>query len=167
MGIAWGRSILYFLIVAAIGLGLSFFTDAKRDSSGNVVESGTQTFSQLQVGDCIERTNSDGPDPVPSSQGDYSFNVVPCDQPHIWEVFGLESISDSDYSEAAITQQSELHCTDEFSSYVGVDYSFSSLTFQWYQPTKETWSDGDRLITCLVASGDKSMRTGSLRNYNG
>lgn len=167
MRIAWGRSLFYFLILAGVGAGISHFTDAQRSSDGTVTKAGTQTFDQLHIGDCIEKTSSDGPSPAPSSEGDSSFNVVPCSQPHIWEVFGQTAVTDSEFNDLTLQDESSSFCSNEFTTYVGVTPSYSSLRFEWYQPTQETWHSGDRLITCLAATSDKQMTTGSFKNYNG
>lgn len=141
-------------------------------SSSSERETSTTTSSEpqevdvfdLTVGDCIiEDLGGLGDDSVTVEGGQ---RTVPCSEPHTFEVYAEHRMSGSTFpgEEAAIDEASE-ECSLAFEPFVGMDYNDSELELFYLYPTKESWADGDRIVTCLI--GDPSgTNSGTLRGAN-
>jgi hypothetical protein len=128
---------------------------ATRDAdSGEVTGSGEINVFTLSVGDCMSDSTSE------SEVTD--VNVVPCDQPHDFEVYYDFSIPDGDWDEEAVYAAAEQGCLEQFPTFVGLSYEESLLDFSYYAPTQQSWEEGnDRIVSCFI--GDPSTQTtGSL-----
>lgn len=123
------------LVVVAASMGVD------RDSTGAVTSSGDLDFEDLRVGDCVV----DLPDGT-----SYGLTVLPCGQPHIYEVFGSFELPDIPYpGDDAVDTLSEDGCTERFSDYVDVPYDDSILDLEYFTPFEETWDD-DRGTLCVL-----------------
>lgn len=128
--------------------------DSTPGPSAGSTGSSTDVFT-LNVGDCINDADLEGKvSTVPN---------VDCAQPHDSEAFGGITIADGDFpGAAAVKTQSETGCSAQFATFVGIDYSASTLDYSYFYPTAESWAQGDREIVCLIADpGGKT--TGSLK----
>ncbi|MCC4908573.1 septum formation family protein [Microbacterium sp. cx-59] len=152
------------LLVASIGLlgGCAQIADlvgakpqATRDAeSGEVTGSGEINVFTLSVGDCMSDTTD--------AEEVTDVNVVPCDQPHDYEVYYDFSIPDGEWDQEAVYAAAEEGCYNEFPTFVGLSYEESLLDFSYYAPTQQSWDEGnDRIVSCFI--GDPSTQTtGSL-----
>jgi hypothetical protein len=140
----------------AVGLAYSISTSADRDSSGQITSEGPVTSTELAEGDCVNG--------LKESQQVFSLPAVPCAQPHEGEVFAVFDISAPDWpGETAVIQQAEKGCNDRLPSYAPAAADDPSLELFYLHPTKESWGQGDRLVTCMATDPAK-QRTGSLRD---
>ncbi len=142
----------------AVGAGrLATFDSTNRDSNGKIVDAGTISAFSVKVGDCLtgEAVNDQAVD---------DFRGVPCTDPHLYEVILDTPASSTDFSDAANTQEAESICRAAFQDYVGIPVEESLLTFNFLVPTQESWSAGDRKITCLVQNADDSSLSKSVKN---
>jgi hypothetical protein len=109
---------------------------------------------KLEVGDCFAEVSEGELMTVP---------VVPCSEPHIYEVYAQSSLPEGDFPGAdAILEQTEELCIAEFESFVGLSYEESVLDVFYLSPTEETWLVGDRAVTCSIYDPGEEV-TGSLR----
>ena len=155
-GMTWlGRCGASLLALAALGLaGCS--TDGPRNSAGQVTASAPADAFSLQLGDCTGPLTS-------GTVGEVT--LVPCAQPHAWEVFAATELQGDDFPGAGKVQDlAEEFCNDQFKTFIGLSVSKSDYHLTVLQPTKQTWNDaGDRQVTCLAGDGEGKVE-GSLRN---
>lgn len=148
-------------LAVLVGLGLVGCTSATRDEQGAVTEAGTEEVLALQVGDCIASlggTMADG-----DGVTDGVVDVVPCQEPHLYEVYSERRLSLPEFSDD-IPQMAEDFCSEQYSAFIGVDYEQSKYVFTSLYPTEEGWAlAGDRTISCIVHEDDLSAITGSLK----
>lgn len=123
------------------------------ETTQEIIEQGDADVFALRVGDCLTMVQGAEVETVP---------VVPCSEPHSDEVFFDFVLDDGDFpGDEAIAQAAEEGCVAEFPAFVGLAWEESTLDIGWYSPTSESWSNGDRVITCTIydPAGDV---TGSL-----
>jgi hypothetical protein len=129
----------------------------ERGADGAVTaEARTDAFS-LQVGDCIND---------PGTEDVSDITVLPCDEPHVFELFARTDMPDGDYPgvPAANTAASEF-CAPEFATYVGLEYDASVLELLYFYPVEDSWNAADdREIVCFVAEQGEKPVTGTLRD---
>lgn len=125
-----------------------------RDPDGQVTASVPTDAFSLQVGDCT------GPLTSGTVGG---VTLIPCAQPHAWEVFGATELPGEEYPGAGKVQDlAEEFCNGRFEAFIGVPVAKSTYHLTVLQPTKQTWKDaGDRQVSCLAGDGDGKIE-GSL-----
>jgi Septum formation len=109
---------------------------------------------KLEVGDCFAE--------VPEGEL-VTVPVVPCAEPHIYEVYAQLMIPEGDYpGDDAVFEQTDELCIAEFEPFVGLSYEESVLDVFYLSPTEESWLDGDRAVTCSIYDPGEDV-SGSLR----
>jgi hypothetical protein len=146
------------IVIAIVGGISRCVASPERGDSGEVVGAGTEAVTDIRYGDCLTEVVSDS-----SSMVSGDLPVVPCSQPHVYEVIGVVNSSAGTYTDSGISTEADNYCRSSFSSYVGVDVDDSSLTFFTLTPTSGSWGNGDREITCLIANQSESSVTGSYK----
>jgi hypothetical protein len=108
----------------------------------------------LDAGDCLAGFDDDAS----------WFRDVGCGEPHEAEVFVAHRFDDGPFpgTDEVDAVADELCFGDPFEDYVGRDYASSSVLSLVSAPTAETWSQGDRLLNCILT--DEGSRTGSFRD---
>jgi len=108
--------------------------------------------TSLQVGDCTAD--------FPMEDTVFDVPVVPCDRPHRFEVYANLKLDDGKWpGEDAIHSRSEKLCGDKLDAIVGDTDLPDGSGFSTLEPTRGTWSAGDRQVTCLLSfPGDRSGR---------
>lgn len=164
-GIIAGSVLTVLFVLAAIGLFVfSVFVGATAASG----ESGSSTdpFAPpvpSASGGGVEITPSD-----PSADDPYALFVgecldglasgviaddsfVDCAGPHTYEVYSTFAVADGAFpGDDALGNAAFEGCDAEFESFVGVPYGDSTLDWEYVGPTEQTWSDGDRSISCIL-----------------
>lgn len=130
--------------------------EAPRNSAGQVTSAVPADAFSLQLGDCTGALTS-------GTVGEVT--LVPCAEPHAWEVFAATELEGDDFPGAGTVQDlAEEFCNDQFKSFIGVAVNKSEWHLTVLQPTRQTWNDaGDRQVTCLAGDGEGKIE-GSLRN---
>jgi hypothetical protein len=146
------------LLVAIIGGISRCVANPERGDSGEVVGAGTEAVLDIRQGDCLPKFMSDT-----STLVSEDVPVVPCSDPHVYEVFGVADSTAESFNQSAIGTEADNYCLDAFTSYVGVNYDNSTLVFSSLVPTSSSWGQGDREITCLLANSDETTVTGSYK----
>lgn len=156
MGRAGGLGSLILLVAilcSSCAIGVDSATEPSRDEAGHVSEEGDLSVFHLRVGDCTQG----------SALGEVaSVGATPCDQPHAYEVFATASVEGEAYDSRAIDTFAQEACTREFATFVGVPVGDSVLDVTYLTPTADSFSRGDREVTCLVGAG-AAPSTGTLR----
>lgn len=155
-----------FLIYAIIGLGVVAYevaTEADRDATGSIVDSGNIDAFTIRLGDCFNDAgglDSEAAGEVSSLPG------VPCAEPHdneVYAVFDLgfvEFPGDEQMAEAAFGQ-----CLERFAGFVGADYETSTLDITAMYPSIQSWNtQNDREVICAVYDVNGGKLEGSVKN---
>jgi hypothetical protein len=128
--------------------------DTERNDEGEITEEGDVGVFSLQVGDCLNG----------SATGSVTgFDGVPCDQPHLYEVYATFDMADGDFDDAAVDTATEDCAGDLYTDYVGLDFQSSEFDAIPLTPTAESWAQGDREIVCMLTTLDGTQLTGSKR----
>lgn len=108
----------------------------------------------VKLGDCLSE--------IPDGDRVRTVKTVGCDEPHRGEVFAVLTMPDGDFpGQDAVTEYAN-RCAPELASYSPDAMTDDTVQLYVLFPTEETWSDGDRAVTC-VATLDPP-RTGSLKS---
>lgn len=144
--------------MAAAGVVLTGCSHAS--NSGN----GASVF-KLKVGNCVVP-------PTAIKAEISSVKVVSCTTPHTQEVFAevpygrlgttTSTTSDNYPGVAALQTYANGACLQDFASYVGVDYRYSSLFYTYMLPSARSWSSNDRTVVCLITTTGQPL-TASVR----
>ena len=120
--------------------------------------SSDQRADTLKVGDCFD-------DSAEMISGEEITRVpsVPCSEPHDNEVFHVTNYSGSSYSFDAISDFADRVCFSAFEPYVGRSYATSIIDFTWFVPTPDSWTRGDREVTCIAFHMNLEKLRGSVR----
>lgn len=145
-------AVIAFFVFAVVGSAM----DDAAGPGGDVLDpndgAGSQVLS-LQVGQCLDDV---------SSGLITDDNLVDCDLPHTYEVFGDIALPDGAFpGEDQIDTTAQQSCDAAFTSYVGIPYDQSTLDYNYVGPSTDTWAVGDRQIACLLTD-PAGQTTGSL-----
>jgi hypothetical protein len=154
-------------VVALIGLGPALasnvrdsLTGPQRDTDGTVVAGGTVSAFEIRPGDCFD---------IPDSAGESVFgaNLVPCDEPHLYEAYALYVYPDKAQVPYpgldAISELAESYCLEEFESFVAALWENSNLDFAYLYPQPDGWLVGDREVLCVLTRIDGEPMQGTMR----
>ena len=115
---------------------------------------------KLAVGQCLNGLREGGT--VTSA----NTRPVDCAKPHDNEVVGLVEVADQKAfpGDQVMVITAQAQCVPQFATYVGIDFNTSTLILIPIVPTETSWTTkGDRTIACVVASGDATQMTGSVK----
>lgn len=116
---------------------------------------GEGAVSALRVGQCLHQPGA--------SNAIEEVEVVPCDDPHDFEVFARVELPDGPYpGDDGVSDAAQPACTGRFAAYVGVEPSDSVLATGFLVPSEEGWDGGDREVVCLLYAPDERLQ-GSMR----
>lgn len=141
-----------FLFYAIIGLGVVAYnvaTQADRDASGNIVDSGNVDAFTIRLGDCFDDTGPLGTDEAGEIS---SLPGVPCSEPHDNEVYAVFDVSFEEFpGDERMADEAFGQCLDRFAGFVGTDYESSTLDITAMYPSSQSWSmQNDREVICAV-----------------
>jgi hypothetical protein len=119
---------------------------------------GEQRAASLAVGDCFDDTEA-----MFTEEEIFRVPSVPCTQPHDNEVFHVAQYPGSAYARDDIEEFADRVCYSAFGPYVGRSYETSIVDYSWFMPTPDSWSLGDREITCIAFHMDFEKLRGSVR----
>ena len=90
--------------------------------------------------------------------------VVPCAEPHAFEVFATTELPEGDYPGIGEADaQAQEFCRSQFSAFIGVEYDASVLELQYFYPVESGWTSvGGRSIVCLVGNAGGEPARGTL-----
>ncbi len=145
-------------VVAVVGV-VGAVTAANRDDSGEIVGAGTLHIADVRVGDCFDLNDGSDLEEV----GD--IRAIPCDEPHAFEAYFTSELPDGEFpTRSALDAATESACLPAFEPFVGRDYETSELYVTTFEPTPESWGQGDHTILCVLSTFDAATPlTGSVR----
>ena len=143
------------LLLSGCGSLDGLLAGVQRDEDGSISAGGDLGAASLAVGDCFDDFNQGG---VTSS-----VTAIPCDEPHVYEVFHDFRLPDGEYpSQTVIDDAVTEECDPAFEEFVGVSFDESTLDYFFFSPTEEGWQFDDQLVSCVI--GTEGVRvTGSTR----
>lgn|GEM_PF-3002485 len=123
------------------------------------------------AGDCIAIATADGLGLPYSPYGEEV--VVPCDQPHQWEVLAADGAAFGDNPGASMPEPDEVYagtseaCETGFAELVGGTPFDSSLELVHYMPDALEWERGDRYTACVATVTREAEPTLVDRSFRG
>ncbi|WP_182377261.1 DUF4190 domain-containing protein [Nocardioides sp. WS12] len=118
----------------------------------------------LVTGDCFDDTVLGDLESAQHGAADGQLHRVPCNGPHQFEVYGKFVITGDKFpGDAAIIKETD-RCLPLFKDYVGRSFSRSTYESYSYHPSEDSWSMGDRTVTCVLSDPDVRERTRSAKN---
>ncbi|MEZ5410974.1 MAG: septum formation family protein [Acidimicrobiales bacterium] len=144
------------VLVALAGCG-SDRGEPPRDSTGQVLAPTTVDALDIHLADCFNN---------PGVESVEEVMVVPCAEPHDFEVFHSFQLADGPYpGDDKVQDEWFKGCLAEFEAFVGTKFDESALDVSAIYPTEQTWNElEDREVLCSVTAIDGTRRTGSARN---
>lgn len=143
-----------WLVLAAVVITVEVTAQADRDDAGTIVGSGSLAPENLRVGDCLNEYDAD-------SDAVYKVAAVPCSEQHEAEVYAVLSLDIVDFpGDGPLEEIVGDRCIDALESVSPEVFDDESYGVYWYQPSEETWEDGDRGVQCLATTEDP--QTGSI-----
>jgi hypothetical protein len=132
-----GLWVLLIVVVLAVGA----LTDAERDSSGRVQETGSESVFDLREGDCVND--------LEEGEDELTVEVTPCAEPHDGEVLLGFQLPDGDYPGTdAVFRVADRRCGRALDA-LASSAPAGTNPFYFY-PTEDSWSLDDREIMCLA-----------------
>ncbi len=156
----WQRLPVGWLVVGALvvagGIGGLIF-NASRSSTGEIDRSGDLTANDLRLGDCFDLKD-------PEAEEVFDVTAHPCTEAHEYEVVFVGNMTQGAFpTDDDVTTFVVDNCGPAFATYVGVDYSSSTLDLSWLSPTTGSWNDGDRSVQCAVYAPANARLTTSAK----
>ena len=144
-------------MIIGIAAIYSFFTDSRRDNSGEVVAEGRESVFDLRVGDCISE--------MKDGEQVGTTTVVPCSAPHDYELFANFDLEAMAYpGEEAVVELTTQGCIARFAGYFQIAYEESALEVSAFYPTQDSWARAaDRGVSCLGYRMDGQPMVGKVR----
>jgi hypothetical protein len=136
-----GGVLAFVLVLVVVAVALVLF------------RTGNTTATDVKVGDCLSE--------IPSGDKVVRVKTVGCDQPHAGEVFAVLSMPDGPFPGQAAVEAYHEKCGPELARYSPAAMADNSVQLYVLYPTADTWSDGDRAVTCIATLSPP--RTGSIR----
>ncbi len=133
---------------------------APRDASGAITAPADAAAMTIRIGDCMNEPADGEIESVP---------VVPCTEPHEFEIFHEFNLQVEDFPQTDDAMDALVlpACDAAFASFVGRGVEDSRLDYFTLTPTPESWSENkDRTIQCAIGDPENVKTTGSLRGSN-
>ncbi len=113
----------------------------------------TAIATDMKVGDCISE--------VPTAAEVMTLPTIDCAKPHAGEVFAVLDMPDGAYPGATAIDQWQNKCPAALATFSPQAATDDTVSVYVLYPTPDTWSKGDRAITCIATLDPK--RSGSLK----
>lgn len=105
----------------------------------------------LEAGTCFDDL---GEVPLRAFASGAEVGVVPCGQPHRYELFARVAIEGAPGEawpgSSVADERADLACIDAFEEFVGSEWEISGLDYLHLAPTEGRWNDGDRRASCAL-----------------
>lgn len=131
-----------------------------RDLSQPAENAVPEGVENLEVGDCYDPA----PDP---SQRSVLVLLVPCEQPHQYEVYAVGSFPEGRRAaypgDDIVRNYAEERCFEAFEGFVGQIWRDSLLDIETWFPTYNSWTQGaDRKLSCVLFHRNRADLTGTM-----
>ncbi len=99
--------------------------------------------NQLDTGDCFNVLEAEGGLIEGASRR-------PCDQAHRFQVVGSIDIADPTYPDESRIERLASGCIRLFEDFLGITHDDSQYDFGYFWPSRSSWQEDDRTITCVA-----------------
>lgn len=148
------------VLIIAVLVAFSYLSNARRDESGAIVDSGRIDAFDIRLGDCF----NDSADADDGTEV-YGVDAVSCTEPHDNEVFAVFDLDLKSFPDDAMSDITFEECIQRFEPFVGSDYSSSSLDITLMFPTEQSWNEmNDREVVCALYDVELNKLQGSMRD---
>ncbi|MFF3390032.1 septum formation family protein [Streptomyces sp. NPDC002669] len=149
-------AIVALLAIGAVGCSdVSDAVDSAKDGAKKVARQ--RSVFSLDIGDCYN--------PNGKAEGmAYAVEIVPCEEAHQGQVVGEFAIDkDKKYpGEDGVSAIADERCPVEAQKYAPDTWALpKGVALFYYTPTKESWTTGDRSVSCTYTS-EKGTFSGSM-----
>ncbi|MFI0485497.1 DUF4190 domain-containing protein [Actinomadura sp. 9N215] len=150
-----------WLVCGGVGYALRAGGDSGSTSSGDAGKSPsvTQTkpkkvdVTKMKVGDCINDNKGTSTTATGAPVEVETVKIVPCGGPHDGEVLAVFKLpNDMLPSENQLSQLASAGCKQRTQGKISRDPAANSLATSYYYPTLESWTSGERDVTCVAVS---------------
>ncbi len=166
-GLAMAGIVLSCLwLVIGIGAGIYSATSGGSDDDGkgakpkiSITKPKDVAAKKMKVGDCIN--DSSGASTSTASEGPVeveSVKVVPCTGPHDGEVLATFKLGGLFPSEREMSQKASAGCKRLVAPRMRREPAARSLATSYYYPTAESWTRGDRAVTCVAVHATEGKK---------
>ncbi|MFD0685517.1 DUF4190 domain-containing protein [Actinomadura fibrosa] len=115
--------------------------------------------AKMKLGDCInDNSGAATSDPTAGPVEVESVKVVPCTGPHDGEVLAVFKLSGLFPSEKEMSQKASTGCKARIGARLARDPAANSLATSYYYPTAESWTRGDRTVTCVAVHATEGKK---------
>ncbi|MGI8433395.1 MAG: septum formation family protein [Nocardioidaceae bacterium] len=148
-------SVLWWIAFVVVVLFVAKDT-AKRDSAGQISETGRIDFGDVRVGDCMQ---GDGIGQDNARLNTFDLKGVPCTDAHDAETAAIVDVPGGEYpGEDALKQQAKRSCPRLAMGYLGG--ADRSLSLFYLYPDDNIWgTDGGHHVLCFVVNANGSDLT--------
>ncbi|MFF8843285.1 septum formation family protein [Streptomyces sp. NPDC015127] len=153
------RGISAVVALLAVGaVGCSDVVESAKDGAEKVARQ--RSVFQLNIGDCYNPNTK-------AAEGEtLSIEMVPCGEAHQGQVVGEFTLDDAKTfpGNEAIWATADERCPAEAAKFAPDTWALpEGVEIFYYTPTKESWSTGDRAVSCSYTK-EKGTITGSLKS---
>jgi hypothetical protein len=143
-----------WLVGIIVAVAVSVADQPTRDTAGVLTSGGDVPADRLQLHDCLTEL----PEGVVRTVG-----VVPCDQPHLGEVYDVFELPTGAFpGRAQVIRLSEGHCVKTLAAYLGLRAGVDDgYAVRYLHPTASSWALGDHDSTCILTDPNRELLTGS------
>lgn len=119
--------------------------------------------TELEDGDCFDDPVLRGITGAGEVEEAEEVEILPCDEPHDFEVYATIRLEGDDYPGSAVIDRRGGRCLSLFEEFVGIPYVESRYEVFQYFPTQRSWDwADDRTITCVIGHARQAKVEGSL-----
>lgn len=153
---------------AASTAGVRKSSSAKSSASSTATSatSATRSAKSTEPIESTEPTDSGSQldDSVPLATDDVT--KIDCSEPHVGEVYAQHELDNQLLFPGSLMPEfTSAVCTGKaFSNYIGYPFPSSIFDAIAYAPSKESWSAGDRTVTCIVTDPATGYIEGTLED---
>ncbi|MFF3288733.1 septum formation family protein [Streptomyces sp. NPDC003023] len=152
------RGIPAVVALLAVGaVGCSEVVESAKDGAQKVARQ--RSVFSLAIGDCYNPNTK-----APEGEA-FSIEMVPCEEPHEGQVVGEFKLDDAAAfpGDTAVQASADERCPVEAGKFAQDTWALpEGAELFYYTPTKESWSTGDRAVTCTYTKETGTL-TGSLK----
>lgn len=152
------RSVAPIALALATVLALSGCTEPQAQGSNRDPEQ-VDAVEAPELGACRNLTPEDVALPANATA------TVDCSEPHTAQTFAVgqlpERFDDAGYDDRGLSAFAYRTCNARFRKFVGADESIAMrtvLSWAWFRPSEEAWSEGSRWYRCDVVGGGEQSK---------
>ncbi len=147
-----------WVLIGAIVIVIAIGSQATRSSGGAITSTGQVNIFSLRVGDCFQN-----PAASQSAGGVTDVTAVACTTPHNAQAFAQFDATEASYpGTKALIAEAAHGCRTRIATSLDKSKITSTMQLRFLYPEPQAWTDGRRIITCLVVDSTKDLTSSLL-----